>query len=69
MKEAYKDQVLGTSTIFQLHKEFSEGWESPTLIPYDGQPEVLKQISILSLLLSERTGTSLYEHSQNHCTF
>ncbi len=25
MKEAYKVQVLGMSTIFQKHKEFSEG--------------------------------------------
>ncbi len=29
MKEAYKVQVLGTSTIFQCHKEFSKGRESP----------------------------------------
>ncbi len=38
MKEAYKDQVLGSFTIFRWHKEFSEGRESPALIPHGSQP-------------------------------
>ncbi len=38
MEEAYKGRVSGIFTIFQRHKEFLEGSESPALIPYGGRP-------------------------------
>ncbi len=38
LKEAYKDQVLGMSIVFQRHKEFLEVWGSLALMPHGGWP-------------------------------
>lgn len=38
MKEAYKEDCSGESTIFRRHKAFSEGRESTELIPPPNRP-------------------------------
>ncbi len=38
MKEVYKDDFLGQSTILCWHNFFTKGWESAALGPHSGRP-------------------------------